>query len=77
MMLILIGLDGQRVIIFGGTTHPNITNLAPGDSLYVLNLNNFEWSIPKTSGQTPKSRMFHTANVIGKYMVISFGKCNI
>jgi len=44
------------------------------DSLYVLNLNNFGWSVPKSSGNIPQPRMYHKANVIGKYMVISFGK---
>jgi len=67
----LTGLDGQRTIIFGGE------NLALGNSLYTLNLINFEWYIPKTSGQIPRDRKFHKANVIGKYMVISFGKFQI
>ena len=71
----MIGLDSQKVIIFGGRVI-TFDNLAPGDSLYVLNLNNFEWYVPKISGQIPNSRMHHKANVIGKYMVISFGKCN-
>jgi hypothetical protein len=39
-----------------------------------LNLISFEWYIPKTSGRTPLVRFGHKANVIGKYMVISFGK---
>ena len=73
----MIGLDGQRIIIFGGTADVNVINLDPRDSLYELNLINFEWSIPKTSGQIPKSRFWHRANVIGKYMVISFGKYEI
>jgi hypothetical protein len=46
------------------------------DSLYELNLINFVWRIPKTSGKTPASRTSHRANVIGKYMVVSFGKYN-
>jgi hypothetical protein len=33
--------------------------------------------VPKISGKNPSSRTFHKANVIGKYMVISFGKYNI
>jgi hypothetical protein len=44
--------------------------------LYVLDLENFNWYIPKISGKIPKPRGFHQANVIGKYMVISFGKYN-
>ena len=68
-------MDGQRVIIWGGSNSPAlISNIPPGDSLYVLNLNNFEWSIPKVSGPIPRSRISHKANVIGVYMVISFGK---
>ncbi|GBC10142.1 hypothetical protein RclHR1_09380002 [Rhizophagus clarus] len=69
----ILGLDGQRVIIFGGSTTLDNKNLNPQDSLYELNLVNFEWSIPKISGQIPISRMYHKANVIGNYMVISFG----
>ena len=72
-----LGFDGQRIIIFGGTADVNLKPLDIGDSLYVLNLNNFEWSIPKTSGQAPTSRMFHQSNVIGKFMVITFGKYQI
>ncbi|GBB97696.1 hypothetical protein RclHR1_03040013 [Rhizophagus clarus] len=62
----VLGLDGQRVIVYGGTADPL-------DSLYELNLINFEWRVPKTSGKMPSSRISHKANVIGKYMVVSFG----
>ena len=72
-----LGLNNQTIIIFGGTHNPVVSNLPPGEALYTLNLNNLVWDIPKTSGQIPKSRMYHTANVIGKYMVISFGKYQI
>jgi len=48
----------------------------PEDALYVLDLTNFQWSIPTVSGQFPNSRDSHKANVIGKYMVVSFGKYN-
>ncbi|GBB97687.1 hypothetical protein RclHR1_03040004 [Rhizophagus clarus] len=70
---VVLGLDGQRAIIFGGTATINDDNLTPEDSLYELNVINFEWRIPKISGNIPKSRMYHKANLIGKYMVISFG----
>src|SRR5436190_11018076 len=62
------------IIIFGGTTNTISANIAPGDSLHVLNLNNFEWSTPKISGNIPTPRMYHKANVIGKYMIVTFGK---
>jgi hypothetical protein len=63
-------LDGQRIIIFGGESYGSI----PQDSLYVLDLKNYEWYIPKISGTIPSSRYRHQANVIGEYMVVSFGK---
>jgi len=67
-------LDGQRIIIFGGLLNVNLDQ--PQDPLYVLDLINFEWYIPKTSGKIPSSRYWHQANIIGNYMVISFGKYN-
>ncbi|CAG8444271.1 11039_t:CDS:2 [Funneliformis caledonium] len=67
----VLGLDGQQIIIFGGTNGNEINSI---ESLYTLNLNTFEWRIPKVSGgNLPASRYYHRANVIGKYMVISFG----
>ncbi|RIA96729.1 hypothetical protein C1645_871835 [Glomus cerebriforme] len=63
----VLGLDGQKIIIFGGTATD------AENSLCILNLTDFEWYIPKISGQIPKGRMYHQANVIGNYMVISFG----
>ncbi|PKB93532.1 hypothetical protein RhiirA5_441032 [Rhizophagus irregularis] len=70
----VLGLDGKRIIIFGGYF------INPGyldTTLYVLDLNNYNWYIPKISGKIPKPRALHEANVIGKYMVVSFGKYNI
>ncbi|CAG8551490.1 13072_t:CDS:2 [Funneliformis caledonium] len=66
----VLGLDGQRVIIFGA--HKD-NNPKPEELLYVLNLSNFEWYIPKITGKLPFTRYWHQANVIGKYMVVSFG----
>ena len=61
--------------MFGGASDMfSNASLLYKDLLYVLNLNNFEWYIPKSSGNKPTSRSHHKANVIGKYMVISFGK---
>ena len=70
-------MDGQRVIIFGGYEFSTTTTSpVPEDlSLYELSLTNFEWTTPKTSGQSPKFyRYGHSADIIGNYMVISFGK---
>ncbi|RIA87856.1 hypothetical protein C1645_877788 [Glomus cerebriforme] len=66
----VLGLDGQRVIIFGGYF------INPGyldTSLYVLDLTNYNWYVPKISGKIPKPRTWHKTNIIGKYMVVSFG----
>ncbi|PKY56874.1 hypothetical protein RhiirA4_508411 [Rhizophagus irregularis] len=66
----VLGLDGQRIIIYGGFySYPGYLDT----TLYVLDLNNYNWYIPKISGKIPKPRVYHKANVIGKYMVISFG----
>ncbi|GBB99972.1 hypothetical protein RclHR1_00370013 [Rhizophagus clarus] len=70
----VLGLDAQRVIIFGGDTSATSNNfLSPEDALYFLDLNNFTWDIPKISGKIPSSRTFHRSLVIGKYMVVTFG----
>ncbi|UZO20055.1 uncharacterized protein OCT59_011316 [Rhizophagus irregularis] len=63
----VLGLDGKRIITFGGFVS------ATQDQLHELNLINFEWRIPKSSGSIPASRSHHKANVIGNYMVLSFG----
>ena len=51
-----------------------MTDLTSTNALYVLDIIEFKWYIPKISGVIPKNRFYHKANVIGKYMVISFGK---
>ncbi|PKC03823.1 hypothetical protein RhiirA5_423171 [Rhizophagus irregularis] len=68
---VVLGLDGKRIIIFGGIF---INTGYLDTTLYVLDLANYNWYIPKISGKIPRPRAFHKANVIGKYMVISFGQ---
>ena len=56
VIFILIGLDGQRIIMFGG-----FYDQTPGSldaTLYVLDLTNYSWSIPKISGKIPNSRIW-------------------
>ncbi|GBC04406.1 hypothetical protein RclHR1_05670008 [Rhizophagus clarus] len=66
----VLGLDGQRIIIFGGYfIYPGYLDT----TLYVLDLNDYNWYIPKISGNIPNPRVYHDTNVVGKYMVISFG----
>ncbi|POG59159.1 hypothetical protein GLOIN_2v1724489 [Rhizophagus irregularis DAOM 181602=DAOM 197198] len=66
----VLGLDGQSVIIFGGSSEPPLSREI---ALYVLNLNKFRWRIPGISGKIPASRAFHNALLIGNYMVVTFG----
>ena len=61
------------MILFGGVEN-NSTLLSPENSLYVLDLNDFNWYVPKITGNIPSSRAFHKTVLIGKYMVVSFGK---
>ncbi|RGB22238.1 hypothetical protein C1646_677990 [Rhizophagus diaphanus] len=63
----VLGLDGNRVIIFGGF------GISSKDALYVLDLTNFEWKVPYVIGEIPASRYWHKANVISDYMVVTFG----
>ncbi|GBC00766.1 hypothetical protein RclHR1_03970008 [Rhizophagus clarus] len=64
-------LDGNNIIIFGGQEDDKTI---VENSLYVLNVNNFNWHIPKVTGKIPSSRTSHKAALIGKHMVITFGK---
>ncbi|RGB41047.1 hypothetical protein C1646_752568 [Rhizophagus diaphanus] len=58
----VLGLDGQRIIIYGGIfNNPGYFDT----TLYLV--------YSKISGKIPKPRVLPKANVIGKYMVISFG----
>jgi hypothetical protein len=65
----VLALDGYRIIIFGGILN-NDQFL-----LFVLDTRSFTWYEPDVSGKKPLLKRFdHSANVIGKYMVIAFGK---
>ncbi|CAB4376982.1 unnamed protein product [Rhizophagus irregularis] len=63
----VLGSDGRGIIIFGGF---NVVNT---DSLYILDTINLEWYVPNVTGQLPANRYNHKANVIGNFMVVSFG----
>ncbi|CAB4418609.1 unnamed protein product [Rhizophagus irregularis] len=63
----VLGSDGRGIIIFGGF---NVVNT---DSLYILDTINLEWYVPNITGQLPANRYNHKANVIGNFMVVSFG----
>ncbi|RIA89550.1 hypothetical protein C1645_824737 [Glomus cerebriforme] len=59
----VLGWDGQRIIIFGGMfNNPGYLDT----TLYVLDLTNFNWYVPKIFGKIPKPRIWHQANLQGK-----------
>jgi Rab9 effector protein with kelch motifs len=41
--------------------------------LHVLDTKSMTWSTPETTGEKPSPRAWHTANVIGKYIVVFGG----
>ena len=66
----VLSLDNKKVIIYGGR---NFTNSS--DSLYVLNVETWEWYIPNVFGTYPTVITHsHRSVVVGNYMVITFGK---
>ncbi|PKY44642.1 hypothetical protein RhiirA4_400152, partial [Rhizophagus irregularis] len=67
------GLDGQRIIIFGGMNSTHIIS----EALYVLDLNNYNWYIPSFFEQQLNARAAHKTVLIDKYMVITFGNYNV
>ncbi|PKC10676.1 hypothetical protein RhiirA5_414071 [Rhizophagus irregularis] len=63
----VLGLSGDKIILFGGNNGDN-------NNLYVLDTTNYEWYVPEVRGKSPVfKRGEHCANVIGKYMVVTFG----
>ncbi|PKK56481.1 hypothetical protein RhiirC2_858590, partial [Rhizophagus irregularis] len=52
----VLGLDGEQVIVYGGLGNNNII-ISPKESLYTLNINTFEWSIPKITGNIPSLKV--------------------
>ncbi|CAB4383281.1 unnamed protein product [Rhizophagus irregularis] len=63
--------DG-RIIVYGG-----IDDTA-ADDLVILDTSqaNFTWSIANVSTKSPLLRTYHTATLVGHYMIVIFGKNN-
>ncbi|CAG8488736.1 1922_t:CDS:2 [Cetraspora pellucida] len=70
----VLGLNNDRLIVYGGyyTSSPLVHDLS------VLDIRNkpYQWFIPNISGTIPPTPAYHTANVVGKYMIISYGFIN-
>jgi len=60
------------IIIYGGMS--NYTQVTP--DLVVLNTEEFEWTAPLVSSNIGKvlSLGCHTADIVGNYMIVAFGK---
>ncbi|CAH1770665.1 2048_t:CDS:2, partial [Entrophospora sp. SA101] len=69
--------DG-RIIVYGGYVSQN--TLAPvSDDLVILDTtsNIFTWSRANVSTISPFPRMYHSAVLVDKYMIVFFGRNNI
>jgi hypothetical protein len=66
-----IAQDG-RIIVYGG-----IDDTA-ADDLVILDTSqaNYTWSIANVSTKSPLSHTYHTATLVGHYMIVIFGKNN-
>ena len=69
-----IAEDG-RIIVYGGFTG----NGAAIDDLVILDTTQtvFSWSKASVSTNSPPSRFYHTATLVGDYMIVAFGRNNI
>src|SRR3989442_14899592 len=71
-----IAKDG-RIIVYGGYT--NRTTLTPvTDDLVVLDTTqtNFTWSKASVSTSSQLPRSYHSATLVGDYMIVAFGRNN-
>ncbi|GES72840.1 hypothetical protein GLOIN_2v1641931 [Rhizophagus clarus] len=66
--------DG-RIIVYGGTTD----NGAAIDDLVILDTSQtiYAWSKANVSTNSPPSRFYHTATLVGDYMIVAFGRNNL
>ena len=64
--------DG-KIIIYGGAKTINNVQVTPNLAVLNTNTNPFEWTAPQISSNIP-SLVGHTADLVGNYMIIAFGK---
>ena len=62
---------GRRYVIFGGFSEYGDCE----NDLAVLDMDSWQWSVPKTTGEPPGPRMSHTATRFGKDMLVYGGYC--
>lgn len=61
----------NKIWVFGGGT--GLTALNDVWTLDVSSFSRMKWEEIKTTGRTPKRRGYHTANLVGNYMVVMGG----
>ncbi|PKY40310.1 galactose oxidase [Rhizophagus irregularis] len=67
----------ERIIIYGGavsiSADGKYTASSPDLAILDTTNNNFVWSQPKASGTAPPQIAYHSASLVGDYMIVSFG----
>ncbi|KAF0426214.1 galactose oxidase [Gigaspora margarita] len=66
-------LNNDRIIIYGGFY--SLASPAVAHDLSVLDIRNkpYRWFTPNISGTIPPTPSLHTANVVGRYMIVTYG----
>ncbi|KAF0496480.1 galactose oxidase [Gigaspora margarita] len=69
----VLGLNNDRIIIYGGFSANKKIPIV--HDLSVLDIRNkpYEWFIPNISGIIPPTPSRHTANIVGRYMIVTYG----
>ncbi|CAG8563054.1 44023_t:CDS:2, partial [Gigaspora margarita] len=68
----VLGLNNDRIIIYGGFSANKKIPIV--HDLSVLDIRNkpYEWFIPNISGIIPPTPSRHTANIVGRYMIVTY-----
>jgi Galactose oxidase, central domain len=61
-------VDSTSIVVFGGVKGSKWIN-----SLYVLDVDRWTWTMPKVQGVPPKPRSYHTATAISDRRIVVFG----
>ncbi|RIB19935.1 hypothetical protein C2G38_2180521 [Gigaspora rosea] len=69
----VLGLNNDRIIIYGGFSVNQKSPIVHDLSVLDIRNNPYEWFIPNISGITPPIPSRHTANIVGRYMIVTYG----
>ena len=72
MFIHIIKAPNGKIIIYGGSNR-GFAPVTPEIAVLNTETNPFEWTIPSVSSSVP-SLIYHTANLVGNYMIVAFGK---